>query len=347
MLLRRFSRRLFPALTMILAFLAFGLVSNGNVQAAQLDALSFKIDCEGFISRGGAINMTRDNTGFGSEQIQFVVTDGYGNVIYNPAADSLVVGGRLTFPPGLYFPYSAAPQANPIILRIYSPGTFSQYEQTVYAASGECASIPTVLVDEAVENLGVFIYTLLDGTTSPTVPLNQDAPRPSNPEGVAGDGRPGYLVVNTGSLNMRSGDSPRFTVVGIVTAGTQLIVLGRNADRSWWYVQAGEVVGWVSGDLVFIRGDLTSIPVVQVKGEIAQPTFVPFTTVGLARVAVDGSLTICELPANLDYFVIGRNAQATWFEVATTCNGEAVTGWLKAEWGALRNPSNSFIPVTD
>jgi hypothetical protein len=347
MLSSRFSRRLSTLFALLALSLAFGLLATGDAQAATRDGLTFKIDCEGFISRGGAINLTRDNTGVGRELISFIATDGLGNVIYNPTSESFVVGGRLTFPIGLYFPYNSAPQANPIVVRIISNAGNDQMEQTIYSSSDSCADLPSVLVSDALDNFGFIIYDILDGRTSPTVPLNQPAPRPINPEGLAGAGRPGYVIVNTGSLNVRSGDGPEYTVVGIVTAGTELIVLGRNEDRSWWYVQVGEIIGWVNADLVFIRGDLTSAPLVPVLGEIAQPRFVLFNAAGLARIPIDGSLAICELPANLDFFIVGRNAQATWYEVEATCGGATVTGWLKAEWGAVRNPSASFIPVTD
>jgi hypothetical protein len=210
-----------------------------------------------------------------------------------------------------------------------------------------CDSLPTVLVEQALENLGFIILNVLDGSTSPTVPLNSDPPRPANPSGLAGLGRPGYLIVETGSLNIRSGDSHIYTIVGRVPAGTELIVLGRNANRSWWYVQVADIVGWVNGDLVFIRGDLTSIPEVPVLGERARPTFVLYLPTTLARIPINGALGVCQVPANLDFFVIGRTRQADWYEIEAVCDEVTVSGWVKAEAGALRNPSESFIPVTD
>lgn len=335
------------ALLLVGLLVAFGLGQAAPAAAATRDGLAFKITCDGFISRGGAINLTRDNTGTGRELVTFTAIDGLGNVIFSPASESFVVGGRLTFPAGLYFPFSSAPQANPITVRVVSPAGNDLPDQTIYATSGACASVPTVLVEQVLENLGFIIVSVLDGSTSPTVPLNTDPPRPSNPLGVASLGRPGYLIVNTGSLNIRSGDSHIYTIVGRVPAGTELIVLGRNANRSWWYVQVGEIVGWVNGELVFIRGDLTSIPEVPVQGERARPTFILYLPTTLTRIPINGALGVCEAPANLDFFVIGRTRQADWYEIEATCAGEPVTGWVKAEAGALRNPSESFIPVTD
>lgn len=329
--------------------IVFGLMQTSQVAAATRDGLTLKVTCDGFISRGGAINLTRDNTGVGREQITFVATDGLGNTIFNPTSESFVVGGRLTFPVGLYFAFSAVPQANPIVVRIVSSEGNGQPEQTIYSTTGSCDNVPSVLVTEAVENLGFVILDILDGRTSATVPLNTDPPRPLNPAGLAGLNRPGYLVVNTGSLNIRSGDSHEYTIVGRVQAGTELIVHGRNKDRSWWYVQVLDVIGWVNAEHVFIRGDLTNIPEVPVQGEIARPTFVLFSPAVLARIPINGSLGVCDTltPANLDFFIVGRTRPADWYELEIPCGDVTTTGWVKAEWGAVRNPSESFIPVTD
>jgi hypothetical protein len=309
--------------------------------AGQRDGLVFRVDCDGFISRGGELIFNRDNTGQGREQVVFTATDGLGNVIYAPTTESFLVGARLTLPPGLFFGWTAAPAANPLRVEVYSPEGNGLNRQTIYTVIGNCGNVQTIATQEE-----ITLNDYLDGITSPSVPLNTTAPRPFNTRDLTYQ-QPGYLIVNTDNQNLRSGDGPEYTVVAKVDGGTQLIVLGRNEARTWWFVQVDDIRGWVLGELTIIRGDLTGVPVVPVTGEIARPTLFLFDLTPLAVVPVEGSLSVCQIPGNLDYYIIGRNAKATWFELEATCNGAAVTGWVKAEEGGLRNQAESFIPVTD
>ncbi|MBC8099311.1 MAG: SH3 domain-containing protein [Armatimonadetes bacterium] len=171
-------------------------------------------------------------------------------------------------------------------------------------------------------------------------------PRPSNPDNLT-TGQPGYLIVNTDNLNIRSGDGPEYTVVGVVDGGTELIVLGRNENRTWWYVQVADIKGWVIGELSIVRGDLTNIPVVPVLGEVARPSLYVFVEATLFTIPVEGALGVCQIAGDRDYYVIGRTVSSVWLELEATCDGATVTGWVKAELGGLRNAANSFIPVTD
>lgn len=309
------------------------------VQGASREGLVFRIGCEGFVSRGGDIVLNRDNTGAGREQFIITATDGNGNVVYAPSTESFRVGARITLPPGLFYGWTSAPTANPIIVRIYSPAGNELNEQTIYSVIGNCEDLDTV-------QLEYDFLDVLDGRTSPSVALNSVPPRPNNSPAV-NLGRVGYLIVNTDNLNVRSGDGPEYTVVGIVDGGTQLVVLGRNENRSWWYVQVGEIVGWVTAELTLIRGDLTTIPIVPVVGEISRPSLFLFTSQFLLTLPIEGALTVCEIPGNVDYYIIGRTSNSAWYELEASCGGAVVTGWVPAERGGLRNPAESFIAVTD
>lgn len=332
MLLRR-------SFKVVLTLLVLGVLTT-LAQAGQRNGLVFRVDCDGFISRGGELIFNRDNTGAGREQIIITATDGAGNVIYAPTTESFYVGSKLTLPPGLFFGWTTAPTANPLYVQIVSPAGNNLNLQTIYATVGNCAGLETVVNDE------IALNEILDGRTSPSVPLNTTAPRPTNP-GNAVRNQPGYLIVNTDNQNIRSGDGPEYTIVAKVDGGTELFVLGRNKARTWWYVQVNDILGWVRGDLTIIRGDLTNIPIVPVTGEISRPTLFLYSKANLLALPIEGALTVCEIPGNLEYYIIGRNVRATWYELEATCNGSAVTGWVLAEAGGVRNPAESFIPITD
>lgn len=327
------------ALVLAVALVLVGM-GNGRARAASGEGLALRVTCEGFVIRGGSILLDRDNTGAGREQFIITAMDGNGNMILAPEAGVFRVGTRLSFPVGTAFAWTTAPVSNPLVVRIFSPGTETLSEQTIFAAVGTCPTLPTFTPN------AFALLSVADGRTSPTVPLNQDPPRPfSGAELVLG--QPGYLVVNTGSLNIRSGDGIAYSIVGRVRSGSFLAVLGRNADRSWWYVQVGDIVGWVSNEHVFIRGNLSFAPEVTVQGEPNRPRLITYSRTPLLVAPVAGALRVCDIAGNLEYFVIGRTAGNTWYEIEAVCNDAPVTGWVSADQVAIRNAGALPIPVTD
>jgi uncharacterized protein YraI len=331
-------RLLAGLLTAAIASVLFYIAPAPFVRAADADGLSMRVDCDGFVSRGGSIVLNRDNTGQGREQFIITATDGNGDIIYNPVPESLRVGVSIEFPDGLYWAWTTAPAANPITVEVISPAGNGLNEQVIYSILGSCPDLETVEGELTVDKTP-------DGSTSPSVPLNANAPRPTNPEGSASRS-PGYLIVNTDNLNIRSGDGAEYTIVAKVDGGTELIVLGRNASRTWWYVSVGDVLGWVTGELTIIRGDLTGIPIVPVTGEIAAPTLFVYSSTSLYSDPSLASSAVCEISGNQEYYVIGRTASETWYEIEAACGGGTVTGWVRESAGGLRNPAGSFIPVT-
>lgn len=66
----------------------------------------------------------------------------------------------------------------------------------------------------------------------------------------------GIQVVADNNINIRSGPSTNFAIVGSLPAGTPAIARGRNEDGTW--VQIPE--GWLSAELVQYNGDLMTLP---------------------------------------------------------------------------------------
>ncbi len=322
--------------------LMFGMLQFTVVNAGTRADVRWTAGCEGFTSNGGGIILDRDNTGSGQEHFVITVIDGDGNVIFGPVSDSAALGSRLSFTRGVFFPYSVEPASNPILLTVTSPAGNGYNDQLVYGTIGICGGIP--FNNDALEGTST-LFDVIDGRTSPSVPLNVDPPRPSNPEnlGIVTDG---YLIVNTASLNIRSGDGPEYTIVGRVSGGTELIVLGRNPSRSWWYVQVGEILGWVNGIHIALRGDLTGVPIVPVTGELFPARFVVYADSILRIAPSETAAPLCEIDGGLEYFINGQNSTGSWIEVIATCDVLDVTGWLPLEAGAIRNSGDLSIPVT-
>ena len=325
------SRRILVTITVLL-MLALALPAS----AVDRDALAITVSCTGSTALGGSLILDRDNTGAGRERFQIIARDGAGTTIYSGPIESFYVGSTIYFPVNLTTSFSSSPASNPIVVSVISASGNGVLEQNVYSASGRCSSLPTV---EAVD-------AEITGVTSPSVPVNVLPPSGENSAAEIAV-QPGYAVVNTAFLNLRSGDGPEFTIVGRVAGGDKLIVLGRNDDFSWWYVQAGDIVGWAISDFIVARGDLTDIAIVIPAGEIALPRFFLYSDNILRATASAAGVGLCTLEGNLEYEIIGRTSSLSMVKVNATCDGAAVSGWLAVDQGAVRNPAQLAIPVTD
>lgn len=317
---------------------------------------NFVLTCRGFSSTGGTLVLNRDNTGTQSEAFIISAVDGAGNTIFEPDYDVFFVGTTVTIEPGAGADWTRTPRYNPLVLQVVSPAGNGHGEQVIAEVVANCEGLPrfgvidfmTAFSREAIRRLSgeAFVLQAADGETSEPLPLNSIPPRPVNPFGLA-ETQPGYALVNTDNLFLRSGDSPRYEVIGIIDGGTALAVLGRNADRSWWYVQVGGLRGWVSSEFLILRGDLTGIPEVPVTGSFTQPSlYVGFTGNPLYALPLQGAARLCALPGNTSFTIVGRTSNTAWYEIEAACDGEEVTGWLPADLGIVRNPAGLVIPVT-
>jgi len=69
-------------------------------------------------------------------------------------------------------------------------------------------------------------------------------------------------IVDTAALNVRSGPGTGFAVIDVVHSGDSLPVTGQNSSAGWYQVSLADGrTGWVSGALVSLSGDTSSIPV--------------------------------------------------------------------------------------
>ncbi|MFN8528481.1 MAG: SH3 domain-containing protein [Anaerolineae bacterium] len=192
-----------------------------------------------------------------------------------------------------------------------------------------------------------------DGRVSPAYPLNVAPPRPvlTPPETIPTNlNEAAYLIVNTDNLFVRQGPAPEYAQVAIVDGGTSLIPLGWNGNTQnvWWYVQVGGMRGWVRGDFLYLRGNASDIPIVSsTEGQHAIPRLYVGSENFLRTAPTFDRNYICLIPGNLEYEIIGRTSDTTWYEISATCDtGAQVEGWITAESGLFRNPGDEYIPVT-
>jgi hypothetical protein len=181
---------------------------------------------------------------------------------------------------------------------------------------------------------------------SPSVPFGAIPPRPNNPDTVIDD-LEGYAIVNAYSANIRSCDDVSCTQVALADGGDRLVVLGHNQDFSWWYVQAGDTRGWISNEIVFLRGDLTDLPFVATEGERTPPSvYVGYPGNPIFERLVAGSPLVCRIQGDNSYRLLGQSFNEEWLKIEATClDGTPATGWMEAEFAIIRNPGNVPIPT--
>lgn len=181
---------------------------------------------------------------------------------------------------------------------------------------------------------------------APAVNFGEPAPRPINPAGLPRE-QSGYAIVNVYAANLRAGDGSVYTRVGIVRAGDELVVLGRNEAESWWYVQADDTRGWINDELLVLRGDLTNVPIVETIAERTPPTaYVGFTGNLIYDTFQLEGQSICPIQGRTEYLLIGRSRTTSWLLIEATClDGTPVTGWLPASAALIRNTGLVPVPI--
>jgi uncharacterized protein YgiM (DUF1202 family) len=156
------------------------------------------------------------------------------------------------------------------------------------------------------------------------------------------------VTINSPLLNVRSAPFIGDNIINKVSQGVTYIVVGRNAEGTWWQIQIGAQIGWVSGAFV-IPANTQNVPVV--TGTTTSPTQAPSSST--AQVTINSPLLnvrsapfigdniINKVARGATYLVVGRNAEGTWWQIQI---GSQI-GWVS---GAYVIPSNTQnVPVVN
>ncbi len=132
------------------------------------------------------------------------------------------------------------------------------------------------------------------------------------------------MVVTQGiSTIIYSNPNRESFVLGVVSSGTIMTVLGGLPDESWWQVQTTMGVGWVETQAVAFRGDTALVP----RSGDPGPSFKgPAVRVNAdsAALSVPGGSAVSALAAGSTLSAIGRTADNTWWQVT----GGFGSGWI-------------------
>jgi N-acetylmuramoyl-L-alanine amidase len=175
------------------------------------------------------------------------------------------------------------------------------------------------------------------------------APPPSNPVPVG----PYNAIVNAVTLNVRGGPSTFYGVIGKLSSGTAVNLIGRTADNVWVVVDApGGLQGWVNSSFVNASIVISNLPISGTIFSAPPPPPPPVVTnvqVGIvSAVALNvrvgpGSFygEIGRLVSGESVNLIGRSADASWLQIQT---GSGLVGWVSTQYITTSFPIGN-LPV--
>lgn len=140
-------------------------------------------------------------------------------------------------------------------------------------------------------------------------------------------------IVNTGSLNIRTGPGFGFASIGVVSGGTTMRIVGRSRGGDWLLVDSPFGEGWVNMIYVKTQNYFGSAPVVEVgagEAERAPATFRALT----GRINVRSGPNVSfpsqfTIDAGNNFPILGQSKDRQWWFIGTP-DGE---GWVLKQLG--------------
>lgn len=114
-------------------------------------------------------------------------------------------------------------------------------------------------------------------TVSPLVQATSTPQPTATPDGV-------YVVVTRNVQNVRTGPSTVYDILGQLSAGESLRVIGANLNFTWVAVDFRGQTGWLSADILDIVGNRNTVPLLQAP---PTPTPLPATATPLPEPFAD------------------------------------------------------------
>lgn len=138
-------------------------------------------------------------------------------------------------------------------------------------------------------------------------------------------------------LNVRAGPGLNFNVTAIALRGQQYGILERSADGTWLRIELAGTAGWVFRSLVIVTGEPAPTTVQTTLGGSA---LVANTRLNIRSIpSLDGDIIGVLIPGQV-VGVVGRNASATWWQIA---DGFRI-GWVSGAFITL-SPDLFFLDV--
>jgi uncharacterized protein YraI len=165
-------------------------------------------------------------------------------------------------------------------------------------------------------------------------------------------------IINTGSLNIRSGDSAAYTILGVARGGDQFQIVARNASFTWILIRTANFDGWVNRRFVLIQGDTTGLSVASASTPltVTDPstgitTTTSATLTGPIAFVATGAINIRSGP-NIAFEslgivysttrmpIIGQSADRRWWQVESPFG----IGWVNKNYIRVEGDASN-VPV--
>jgi uncharacterized protein YraI len=211
----------------------------------------------------------------------------------------------------------------PVVLD-YTPRSAGELLLEVIAYRGTTASEPATLTITVLDEQEP-VQQPISTQTGPVIDPNDPTCR---------------ILTNTG-LNYRTGPGVEYDRVGTFAAGTQVPIVGRVGDNSWWQVRVNSFTqAWVSADFTSEYGNCINIPVVTppptptTTPATATPTATPIPPTSTSEPTLTPTASNTPRPADLvisnitgleDVMLEGGSATVT-FSVTISNTGDQTTG---------------------
>lgn len=185
--------------------------------------------------------------------------------------------------------------------------------------------------------------TALPVSTS-TVPATPATP--ATPGGTLPPSPTGITVFTPFRVNVRSMPTIDGAILDILSAGTTVNAIGRNAGNNWLQVEYGSTTGWVAVWVVMASEATSALPVTDSSAAVA---VVGFDLYGrgvydLVMRAGPGLNygTLATIPAGTEVLLLARTADSDWLKATY----QGTEGWLAA-WVTVGNGDFNNLEVEE
>ncbi len=230
------------------------------------------------------------------------------------------------------------PTPTPVVQRALRP-TFTPTPIPPPATPGPAEPMPAIAeaLAPAADSQAVSPNPTAPPTPEPTATPLPPTPTPEPTATPTATPTP-FVVVQGERVNTRSGPGVGYDLVGELSQGMQLAVVGKNDDGTWWQVCCfnGQEV-WVTGELVALQGSATAIAVAANIPPSPTPTNTPepkpYAVVRNPRVNVRSGpgtnfAAVGQAQQGARLEIVGRNQAGDWWQVCCV-NGQK--GWISDE----------------
>lgn len=186
-------------------------------------------------------------------------------------------------------------------------------------------------------------------TATPVQASDQPAAAPAE-EAQETAASPLSASVTALALNVRQGPGTTFAVIGRLTGGAQVTVLGRSADGAWLYIcciPGTQTGGWISAQFVapgYTTAQLDALPVGQggdsaagigsagtITSSVAVTGVVSVPALNARAAPSTNDAILGRFASGAQVTVLGRNAAGDWWLVCCAPNG-AGNVWVAASF---------------